>query len=58
MGWASNKVLLVVGCLVLLVLTLPLFLAKGFGGEAIVILLLLIGAMLVRTWTNYTSAAL
>ncbi len=58
MGWASNKVLLVVGCLVLLVLTLPLFVAKGFGGEAIVILLLLIGAMLVRTWTNYTSAAL
>jgi len=58
MGWTSNKILLVAGCLVLLMLIMPLFVVKGFGGEAIVILLLLIGAMLLRTWTNYTSAAL
>ena len=58
MGWTSNKILLVAGCVLLLVLIMPVFLVKGFGAEAIVILLLLIGAMLVRTWTNYTSAAL
>ena len=57
-GWTSNKILLVAGCVLLLALIMPVFLIKGFGAEAIVILLLLIGAMLLRTWTNYTSAAL
>ncbi|MBN2131280.1 MAG: hypothetical protein JW741_17400 [Sedimentisphaerales bacterium] len=58
MGWTSNKILLVAGCVLLLALIMPVFLIKGFGAEAIVILLLLIGALLVRTWTNYTTAAL
>lgn len=57
-GWTSNKILLIAGNVLLLVLIAPLFLVKGFGAEAIAILLLLIGAMLLRTWTNYTTAAL
>jgi len=57
-GWTSNKVLLVVTLLLLYVLIVPLFLVKGFGIEAIVILLLLVAAMLLRTWKSYTTASL
>jgi hypothetical protein len=57
-GWTGNKVLLLAADLVLFVLIVPVFLVKGFGIEAIVILLLLVGAMLLRTWKSYATVSL
>ena len=49
--------LLIAGDLLLFALVVPLVLIKGFGLEAIVILVLLNAVMLVRTWKNYAVMA-
>jgi ABC-type transport system involved in multi-copper enzyme maturation permease subunit len=57
-GWTSSKVILVSGGIVLTLVLAPLILVKGFGCQAKTILVLFIGASLVRTWQKFTSTSL
>jgi ABC-type transport system involved in multi-copper enzyme maturation permease subunit len=56
-GWTSSKSRLFLGsCLP--ILGLSIVGVKGFGPEAMLILLIIIGAALVCTWHKFTSASL
>jgi ABC-type transport system involved in multi-copper enzyme maturation permease subunit len=57
-GWTANKAWLAAGSLSLFALMATLIWIKGFGVEAMLILLLSIVAMLLRTWQRFTSASL
>ncbi len=57
-GWTTNRVWLLVGGLLLLTAVVSLVCIKGFGFEAMVILLLLIAAALVCVWHKFASASL
>jgi ABC-type transport system involved in multi-copper enzyme maturation permease subunit len=57
-GWTANKAWLAAGSLSLFALMATLVWIKGFGVEVMLILLLSIGAMLLRTWQTFTSAPL
>jgi hypothetical protein len=57
-GGTTNRVWLLVGNLPLLALCASLLLVKGFGPEVMLLLAVLIGALLVRTWYRFTTASL
>jgi ABC-type transport system involved in multi-copper enzyme maturation permease subunit len=57
-GWSPNKAHRLVGFLFLVVLVWSLVVAKGFGPEAMALLVLSLGASLLRTWYTFTSASL
>lgn len=57
-GWSSSKVTPTLGALVLTCILVPLILIKGFGWEIIAILVVLITALLIRTWQKFTSTSL
>jgi ABC-type transport system involved in multi-copper enzyme maturation permease subunit len=57
-GWTTNKTWLLVGNLVLVGLVTSLVVSKGFGLDAVLLLLLLAAAMLLHVWHRFTSAAL
>jgi len=57
-GGATNRAWLLVGYLPLLALCVSLLGVKGFGPEAMLVLVVLIGALLVRTWYRFTTASL
>jgi ABC-type transport system involved in multi-copper enzyme maturation permease subunit len=57
-GGTTNRVWLLVGNLLLLALCASLLLVKGFGPEVMLLLAVLIGALLVRTWYRFTTASL
>jgi ABC-type transport system involved in multi-copper enzyme maturation permease subunit len=56
-GWTSIRVWLLAGSLPLLA-TISLVFIKGFGPEAMAVLLLLIAAVLLRVWHKFTSTSL
>ncbi len=57
-GGTTNRAWLLVGNLSLLALCVSLLLVKGFGPEVMLILVVLSGALLVRTWYRFTTASL
>jgi hypothetical protein len=57
-GGTTSRAWLLVGNLPLLALCASLLLVKGFGPEVMLILVVLIGALLVRTWLRFTTASL
>ena len=57
-GWTTSKAWLLVGNLLLAALLVSLVWIKGFGPDVAVLLLLLIGAMLVRVWRTFAAASL
>jgi len=58
MGWTGSKVLVLIGSLVLLSLVAPVLVIKGFGVEAIAVLLLWIAASLLRIWHTFRMVSL
>jgi hypothetical protein len=57
-GWTTSRAWLILGNFLLLTLSVSLMGVKGFGPEAMLILLVFITAVLVRTWHKFTSASL
>ena len=57
-GWTTNRAWLILGNFLLLILCVSLIGVKGFGPEAMLILLVFITAVLGRTWHKFTSASL
>jgi hypothetical protein len=57
-GWTTSKVWLLVGGITLLTLTVSLVVVKGFGLEAMGVLLLLIVASLPVVWYRFVSTPL
>lgn len=57
-GVSCGKVVCTVGCIIVTAVLLPLVMIKGFGGQSIAILLLLIAASLIQTWQRFMSTAL
>jgi ABC-type transport system involved in multi-copper enzyme maturation permease subunit len=57
-GWTTSKAWLLAGCVLLLLSLVSLVVIKGFGPEAMAILLLFIGATLWYAWHTFTSASL
>ena len=57
-GGTTNRAWLLVGNLSLLALCVSLLLVKGFGPEVVLILVVLSGALLARTWYRFTTASL
>jgi hypothetical protein len=57
-GWTSNRIAPTLGGLALTCILVPLILFKGPGPHIVVILVLFIGASLIRTWRNFMSTAL
>ena len=57
-GWTTNKTWVVTGNLFLLSLVTSLVFSKGFGPDAMLLLLLLSAAMLVHIWHRFISASL
>lgn len=57
-GWTTNKTWVVTGNLFLVSLVTSLVFSKGFGPDAMLLLLLFVTAMLVHTWHRFTSASL
>jgi len=57
-GWTNSRAWLIAGNPLLLVVIVSLVYVKGFGPEVMVVLLVLIVAMLLRTWHKFTSASL
>ncbi len=57
-GWTTSRAWLLVGCVLLLFATGFLVYIKGFGPGAMVVLLLFIGAVLLRVWHKFTSASM
>lgn len=57
-GWTTSRVWLLVGGMTLLTLTISLVVVKGFGLEAMGVLLLLIAASLPVVWYRFVSTPL
>jgi len=57
-GWTTSRAWLLGGCLLLLTVPISLVWIKGFGPDAMMLLLLFIGAALLQTWHTFTSASL
>lgn len=57
-GWTTNKTRLLAGSTLLVALLASLVWIKGFGPEIMVILLLFIGATLLRIWRTFTLISL
>ena len=57
-GWTTSKAWLLAGSVLLLLSLVSLMVIKGFGPEAMAILLLFIGATLWYAWHTFTSASL
>ena len=57
-GWTTSKSWLLTGSVLLLVFPASLVVIKGFGPEAMAVLLLFIGATLWYAWHTFTSASL
>jgi hypothetical protein len=57
-GWTTSKAWLLLGNLLLLTLCLSLLVAKGFGPQVMLILLVFIAAALACTWHKFLSASL
>jgi hypothetical protein len=57
-GWTTSRTWLILGSLLLMVLSVSIIGAKGFGPVTMLILLVLIAAMLVHTRHKFTSASL
>jgi hypothetical protein len=57
-GWTANRAWLLLGGSILLILCVSLVGVKGFGPEAMLILLVFGTAALVRTWHKFTSVSL
>ncbi len=57
-GWTTSKAWLLAGSVVLLLSVVSLVVIKGFGPEAVALLLLCIGATLWYAWHTFTSASL
>jgi ABC-type transport system involved in multi-copper enzyme maturation permease subunit len=57
MGVSCGKVVCTFGCIIVTAVLLPLVIIKGFWGQTVVILLLLIAASLIRTWQKFTSTS-
>ena len=57
-GWTTRKAVLLLSVLLLLPLVVPIFVVKGFGPGAHVILLVLIVASLVRLWHKFAAVSL
>jgi hypothetical protein len=57
-GWTTSKIWPAVGNVLLVSLVTSLVFSKGFGLDAMLLLLLFVAAMLVHTWYRFTSASL
>ena len=57
-GWTTNKTRLLAGSTLLVALVASLVWIKGFGPEIMVILLLFIGATLLRVWRTFALVSL
>jgi hypothetical protein len=57
-GWTTSKAWLLAGSVLLLLSLVSLIVIKGFGLDAMAILLLFIGATLWYAWHTFTSASL
>ncbi len=57
-GWTTSKAWLLAGSVLLLLSLVSLVVIKGFGLEAMAILLLFIGATLLYAWHAFTSSSL
>ena len=57
-GWTTNKTRLLAGSTLLVALVASLVWIKGFGPEIMAILLLFIGATLLRVWRTFTLVSL
>ena len=57
-GWTTSRAWLFVGNLLLLALSASLIAVKGFGPEAMLLLVIFIAAVLGCTWHKFTSASL
>ncbi len=57
-GWQTNRAWMLAGSVLFLALTASLVWIKGFSVDAITILLLLIAALLARTWSQFVSTSL
>lgn len=57
-GWTTSKAWLLVGNLLLAPLLVSLVWIKGFGPEAAALLLLVIGAILLRVWRTFAAVSL
>ncbi|UCG56689.1 MAG: ABC transporter permease subunit [Phycisphaerales bacterium] len=57
-GRTSNRAILTLGSILLTFVLAPLIVVKGFGYQANIILVLFIGASLVRTWRKFMSTSL
>jgi hypothetical protein len=57
-GWTTNKTRLLAGSTLLVALVASLVWIKGLGPESMVILLLFIGATLLRIWRTFTLISL
>jgi ABC-type transport system involved in multi-copper enzyme maturation permease subunit len=57
-GWTTSKAWLLAGNVLLMVLVLSLVAIKGFGPDALALLLVFIGAALLRAWQMFASASL
>ncbi|MHC4474794.1 MAG: hypothetical protein ACYTEL_04070 [Planctomycetota bacterium] len=57
-GVSCGKVVCTVGCIIVTAVLLPLVMIKGFWGQSVAILLLLIAASLIETWQRFMSTSL
>jgi len=57
-GWTTSRVVLVGGTLFVTSACASLIAIKGFGPQALLILVLLSAALLVRTWSQFVSRSL
>jgi hypothetical protein len=57
-GWTTSKAWLLAGCVLLLLSLVSLVVIKGFGPDAMALLLLFIGAALWYAWHTFTSTSL
>jgi hypothetical protein len=57
-GWQTNRAWMLAGSVLLMALTASLVCIKGFGVDAMAVLLLLIAAVLVCTWSKFVSTSL
>jgi ABC-type transport system involved in multi-copper enzyme maturation permease subunit len=57
-GWTTSKAWLLAGTVLLLLSLVSLVVIKGFGPDAMALLLLFIGATLWYAWHTFTSASL
>jgi subtilisin family serine protease len=55
MGISCEKLVCTAGCIFVTAVLSPLVIIKGFWGQTVIILLLLIAASLIRTWQKFTS---